>query len=80
MKIDDSCYGVLLHELKIGPVRRFFLRCKLKRLGFRKNDPMFIRFYRLEDVENCEVWSRPLMAERGICPVKVKTKRGKKCN
>lgn len=78
MKIDESCYGVLLHEQKICSVRRFFLRRKLKRLGFRKNDPMFIRLYGLEDIENCEAWSRPLMAQRGVFPVKVKTKRGKK--
>lgn len=80
MKIDDSCYGVLLHELKMGPIRRFSLRRKLKRLGFSKNDPIFVRFCRMEDVENCEVWSRSLMTQRGVCPVRVKTKRGKKCN
>lgn len=59
-KIDDKCYGVVINLSTTSWIRIIAMRHKLKRLGFVKNDPKFVKKYGLEGTENCEAWSRSL--------------------
>lgn len=64
MKINKKCYATVINTSKTGRIRIIILRYKLKRLGFIKNDPEFIKRYGLESIDNCEVWSRSLKEEK----------------
>lgn len=73
MKIDDECYAVVINTGE-KRVRNIILRYKLKRLGFVKNNPKFVKRYGLEGRDNCEVWSRSLKRHKG--KYMPKTKQG----
>ena len=66
MIIDNKCYATVINTSKTGRIRTIILRYKLKRLGFIKNDPKFMKRYGLEGIDNCEVWSRSLKEENEI--------------
>lgn len=72
MKIDDKCYGVVINLNAESWLRIIVLRHKLKRLGFVKNDPKFMKLYGLDGRDNCETWSRSLKKHNGKCMSKTK--------
>lgn len=74
MKIDNECYGVIINTSEKSWVRTMILRYKLKRLGFVKNNPKFMKRYGLEGRDNCEAWSRSLKKHKG--KYMSKTKQG----